>query len=192
MRVSISALAATLALAALLAGCAGDQRRTGPVDARVAHSVAAVHLDPATATVMLNAYRASHGLGPVRLDPPLTAMAQRQANAMVATDTLSHDAGGSFSSRLAAAAVDTARAGENLGGGYMSTEEAFTGWRNSSGHNVNLLMPQATRFGIALAKDPGTGYRVFWAMVVAAEPERRTAGPAGVLMSPSFGPVIMP
>jgi uncharacterized protein YkwD len=86
------------------------------------------------------------------------------------------------------AGLDTVRAGENLGGGYYSTEEAFAGWQSSSGHNANLLMPQATRFGIALAKDPATQYRTYWAMVVAAEPEKRSEGP-GVVMSP-LGPLV--
>jgi len=43
-------------------------------------------------------------------------------------------------------------------------------------HNANLLMPQATRFGIAIAKDARTSLRVYWAMEVAAEAEK----PAGV------------
>ncbi len=191
MPVSVLKKLTGLAFVLLLAACASDQRRV-VADPRVVRAVAAVQLDPTEATARLSAYRASHGLAAVRLDPVLIAMAQRQANAMAASDALSHSISGSFSARLASAGVDTGRAAENIGVGYMSTEEAFTGWRNSSEHNVNLLMPQATRFGIALAKDPNTRYRTFWAMVVAADPERRSEGPAGVLMSPSFGPVVAP
>jgi hypothetical protein len=33
-------------------------------------------------------------------------------------------------------------------------------------------MPQATRFGIAIAKDARTQLRVYWAMELAAEPEK--------------------
>ena len=72
-----------LALALLLAACAGDPRREGPLDPRMVEKVAAVTLDPAQAGRILNAYRASQGLGPVRPDPRLMAMAQRQADAMV-------------------------------------------------------------------------------------------------------------
>lgn len=172
----------------VLAGCAGEPRRSGPISQKTLQAVANARVDPAAATRMLTAYRTGHGLGPVRLDPTLTAMAQRQADAMARAGSLSHDVGGNFSSRINAAGLDTVRAGENLGGGYFSTEEAFDGWQKSSGHKANLLMPQATRFGIALAKDPTTEYRVYWAMVVAAEPEKRSEGP-GVLMSP-LGPVI--
>ena len=60
----------------------------------------------------ITAYRASHGLGPVRLDPALTAMAQRQADAMVAANTLSHTVAGAFTTRLASAGIETTEAGE--------------------------------------------------------------------------------
>jgi uncharacterized protein YkwD len=161
-----------------LAGCVGDTVDTGPVDPYATREIAAVHLDPSAAAAALNAYRASHGLEATRLDPALTAMAQRQADAMVAGNKLSHEVAGSFTSRLTASGVDTAEAGENLGAGHYSLEEAMTGWRNSPEHNANLLMPKATRLGIAIAKDPRTHYGVYWAMELAAEPRVRSNGPA--------------
>ncbi len=182
---------AILALALALAGCIADVRRAGPLDAKAAARLAAIRVDPAAATAMLTAYRASRGLGPVRLDPALTAMAQRQANAMAAANALSHEAAGSFSSRVRAAGLDAARAAENLGAGYDSTQDAFAGWRASAGHDANLLLPQATRFGIALAKDPRTTYGAWWALVLAAEPERPptlAAGPVGYFGSNRAAP----
>jgi uncharacterized protein YkwD len=159
-------------LALALAGCGEAALESGPIDPRVLRLVASVHVDPAAAAAALNAYRASRGLGPLRLDPALTAMAQRQADAMAAANGLSHDVAGSFPSRLAGAGVQASEAGENLGGGYYSTQEALAGWRGSPEHDANLLMARATRFGIALAKDARTQYRVYWAMEVVAEPQR--------------------
>lgn len=170
MRMAIFHFGAALAAMLALAGCGGQPLRSGPIDPKVTRALASVQADPAGATAMLSAYRAGHGLGPVRLDPALTAMAQRQADAMVGANALSHNAAGGFAARLAGAGVKASEAGENVGGGYYSTEEAFTGWRNSPEHNANLLLPKATRFGIALAKDPRTQYRVYWSMEVAAEP----------------------
>ncbi len=164
-------------VALALAGCGEEALRSGPLDPQVLRAVAAVHVDPAAAAAALNAYRASRGLGAVRLDPALTAMAQRQADAMVAADALSHDVPGSFPSRLAGAGVDTTEAGENLGGGYYSTEEALAGWRGSAEHDANLLIPNATHFGIAVAKDARTRLRVYWAMEMAAEPQRPASEP---------------
>jgi uncharacterized protein YkwD len=175
-----------LAAALALAGCGGEPLRTGPISAKVERSVASVHVDPAAAQAMLTAYRVSHGLSPVRLDPALMAMAQRQADAMVASNTLGHDVAGGFSSRILAAGIDTTHAAENVGGGYYSTAEAFAGWRESPGHNANLLLPQATRFGIAIAKDPRTEFRVYWAMEVATEPETPMRA-SGLAMSPLAG-----
>jgi uncharacterized protein YkwD len=174
------AVAPLVALA--LMGCGGQPLETGPIDPKILHAVAAVHLDPASATAMLNAYRASHGLAPVHIDPKLMAMAQHQADAMIAANALSHNAGGSFLSRLASAGVDTTEAGENLGGAYYSSEEAMAGWRGSPEHNANLLIAHATRFGIAIAKDPRTQYRVYWAMEIAAEPQKPQGG-TGLLTS---------
>jgi len=158
-------------LAALgLAGCAGEEPLSRPISAQAWRAIAEARVDPAAAAATLNAYRASHGLGPVRLDPALTAMAQREADAMVAANALSHDLGGGYPARLEAAGVDTVRAGENIGGGYGSTAEAMAGWRHSPEHDANLLLPQATRFGIAIAKDAQSRLGVYWAMEVAAEP----------------------
>lgn len=170
---------ALFAIALLAAGCAGEPQRTTSQDQRATDRLATVRLDPAEATRIFNAYRASQGLGPVRLDPALTAMAQRQANAMAASNSLSHDAAGNFTARVHAAGLNGARVAENVGGGYYSTAEAFAGWRASGGHDVNLRMPEATRFGIALAKNPQSQYRAWWALVVSSDAARRVEMSAG-------------
>jgi uncharacterized protein YkwD len=167
--------------ATLLAVLAANGCAMGPPEPRFAHrsaaAIAAVRLDTAAAAAALNAYRSSKGLQPVRLDPALAAMADRQAQAMAAGDSLSHDVAGSFPSRLKASEVDTTEAGENLGGGYMSLSEAMAGWRGSLEHDANLILPAASRFGIAIAKNPNSDYGVYWAMEIAAEPRpRQTAG----------------
>ena len=166
-------LVLVLVAAASLAGCA--EAPLAPLDPRLERSLAAVRLDPPSVVAALNAYRASRGLAPVRLDPALTAMAQRQANAMVAGDTLSHDVDGAYRARFAASGIDAPEAGENLGAGYFSLEEAMEGWRGSSEHDANLLMAHATRIGVAIAKSPRTHYGVYWALELAADPRRRSS-----------------
>jgi len=163
-----------LLFALALSGC-GEAPDTAPLNPHAARDLAAVQLDPAAVTAMLNAYRASKGLPAVRLDPALTAMARRQADAMVAGNEMSHKIAGSFTSRLAASGIDATESGENLGGGYYSLDDAMSGWRRSREHDSNLLIAHATRFGIAIAKDPRSHYGVYWAMEMAAEP-----GPASV------------
>ena len=147
-----------------------------------ATTLAKVQLDPVAATAKLNGYRAEKGINPLRLDSALTAMAERQARAMAQSGTMSHDVAGSFSARLAASGIN-APTGENLGAGYMSFDEVLAGWRASPGHDANLLMPGATRFGIALATNPSAGDGAYWAMEVAAEP-RTGATPVAVWLFP--------
>jgi uncharacterized protein YkwD len=43
----------------------------------------------------------------------------------------------------------------------MSFNEALAGWCASSDHNANLLMSGATRFGIAVEKNPRDAYGAY-------------------------------
>lgn len=163
---------APVAIAAALMLAACGETPLAPIDSRLAHELGAVHLDPAAAEQAINAYRSSRGLSPLRLDPALTEMAQRQADAMVAGNALSHTVGGAFQARLAASGIVATEAGENLGAGYFSLDEAMAGWRGSSEHDANLRMAGATRMGIAIAKSPHTHYGVYWALELAADQRR--------------------
>ena len=181
-----NALLAGLAALAV-AGCAADPPEPGFKHAYSTAAISAVRLDPAAATAAINTYRAGKGLRPVRIDPALTAMAERQAKAMAASGALSHEVAGSFSSRLAGSGIDTTEAGENLGGGYMSLGEAMDGWRGSPGHDANLRIADATRFGVAIAKNPNGQYGVYWAMEIAAEPRPPARAGEGAFLPISGG-----
>ncbi len=159
--------AATIGVVFALTGCS-EAPEPRAVYVPSATTLAKVRLEPVAATAKLNAYRAEKGLNPLRLDPALTAMAERQAQAMAQSGKMSHDVAGSFSTRLAASGIN-APTGENLGAGYMSFDEALAGWRSSAGHDANLLMSGATRFGVALAKNRSDAYGAYWAMEVGAE-----------------------
>ena len=161
-----------LAAAAMLGGC--GEEPLASIDSRLARHLESVRLDPGAAESAINAYRSSRGLKPLRLDPALAAMAQRQADAMVAGDALSHNVGGPFQTRLAAAGIVAAEAGENLGAGYFTLDEAMAGWRGSAEHDANLRMAGFTRMGVAIAKSPSTHYGVYWALELAADQQRRS------------------
>jgi len=167
-------LMAIAAAAALLLAACGEEP-LAPIDSRLARRLDEVRLDPVAAEAAINAYRSSRGLAPLRLDPTLAAMAQRQAEAMVAGDALSHTVGGAFQTRLAAAGIVASEAGENLGAGYFSLDEAMAGWRGSAEHDANLRRPGFTRMGVAIAKSPSTHYGVYWALELAADQRRSDA-----------------
>lgn len=126
-------------------------------------------LDPAAAASLLSDYRKGKGLTTVAVDPVLMQVAQRQARVMAAADSLSHTVGGrTLTTRLKSAGFNGLRAVENVGAGYHTLAEAFSGWRDSPSHNKNMLAPGMTQLGIAAAPAPNSKYKVYWALVLGA------------------------
>jgi uncharacterized protein YkwD len=112
----------------------------------------------------ISAYRRAHGLSAVRLDSRLNEVALRQARAMASSGTVSHSAGGSFSTRVAG--LRKTVAGENIGAGFRSFTEMLKQWEDSAGHRENLLMTRARKVGVASVDNPKSPYGRFWAMVI--------------------------
>src|SRR4029453_12820730 len=110
----------------------------------------------------------------------------QQANAMAARGMISHDVAGSFKSRIQHA--NLGQAGENVAMGQKNWSDALRAWKSSPGHNRNLLMPGATRVGVAVTYGSGPKPRAYWAMVIAGGPETRVVkvlGPDGKVMRTS-------
>jgi uncharacterized protein YkwD len=128
-------------------------------------------LDAAAAASMISGYRTNNGLPAVTVDPALTQMAQVQAETMARRDKLEYNAKKPFVTRLKAAGYDARVAAENIGAGYHTLAEAFSGWRDSKPHNANMLLAGATRMGIAAVYTPASKYKVYWTLIL-AEPER--------------------
>ena len=118
---------------------------------------------------LISDFRLKHGEKRVTLDATLTRIAHDQAQAMAAKDKMDHDVLGSFNSRMSPA--NAGRAAENIAYGYESFPKTLDQWINSSGHRKNLLLPGATRVGVASVKSAKTG-RTYWAMVIAGDYER--------------------
>jgi hypothetical protein len=113
----------------------------------------------------ISRYRREHGLSTVKIDPQLTAIAERQAKAMAASGTMDHSVAGSFASRISG--VHTGLAAENIAAGTKTWAETFRMWQTSPGHNANLLQSRADSVGIAVARNEQTRYKTYWAMVIA-------------------------
>ncbi len=125
------------------------------------------------AASIISDYRTGKGLNPVTIDPALNQVAQEQANAMARADTLSHEVGGrTFVQRMNASGYKPKVAVENVGAGYHTLAEAFSGWRDSPPHNKNMLAQGVTRMGIATAFNPKSKYKVYWALVLATPDAR--------------------
>jgi uncharacterized protein YkwD len=124
----------------------------------------AVPVNAADYAGAISAYRRAHHLPAVKPDSRLDAVALKQAQAMAASGSVSHSAGGSFATRIAA--LRRSRAAESIGAGFLTFSEMLKQWEDSSGHRQNLLMAGARRVGVAFANNPGSPYRKFWAMVI--------------------------
>jgi uncharacterized protein YkwD len=130
-------------------------------------------VDGGAAASMISGYRRNNSLGGVELDPSLTRMAEDHARAMAKIDKVTHDPGGrGLKQRLQAVSFNAKVAAENVGAGYQTLAEAFSGWRDSPPHNKNMLMPNVTKIGIGTAYAPKSKYKVYWALVL-AEPDER-------------------
>lgn len=126
---------------------------------------------------MISRYRLAHGEGKVTSDPVLTRIAEEQAKAMAARDTMDHAVLKPFSDRVAN--LDAERAAENLAQGDATFAKALDQWIGSYGHRQNLLMHEGTRVGIASARSRSG--EIYWAMVIAdSEPRRIKRGKGGV------------
>jgi hypothetical protein len=121
-----------------------------------------------TPAELISSFRLKHGEVRVVRDATLDRIALEQARAMAAKDDLSHDALGPFTRRVAPAGAG--RAAENIAYGYDSFEKTLGQWIDSSGHRKNLLLHNASRVGIASARN-ASGKRTYWAMVIAGDYE---------------------
>ncbi|WP_409188651.1 CAP domain-containing protein [Bradyrhizobium sp. RDM4] len=115
---------------------------------------------------LISSFRLKHGEVRVVRDATLDRIAMDQARAMAAKDDLSHETLGPFNRRIAPAGAG--RAAENIAYGYDNFEKTLGQWIDSSGHRKNLLLHNASRIGIASAKN-ASGKRTYWAMEIAGD-----------------------
>jgi uncharacterized protein YkwD len=157
----------------VLAGCAADTVPKAEPSFYRDLAQPGARLDAAAAASMISGYRSNNGLPAVTLDPELTRLAEAQAALMAKRDRLDHNTGKPFVARLKASGYDAKRAAENIGAGYHTLAEAFSGWRDSAPHRANMLLAGATRIGIAAVYTPSSKYKVYWALILAEPDEKK-------------------
>lgn len=148
------------ATAALVAGCTtmnvGDSGSDGA--------------DQTGATLaMINKLRKDRGLEPLSRDPAAARAALDQANRMAAAGKMEHNIGigANFAKRMKGMDVPLPAA-ENIAVGQDTAAEAFQAWVDSPKHLVNMLGPGYRGLGVAQAKNPASGNRLYWAMVLSS------------------------
>ena len=122
---------------------------------------------------LINAERARIGLGPLAVEPRLTASATAYAQVLSSTGRLSHVGpdGSTLVTRAEAAGFPfTVQEGEVLAWGNQgwTPEGVVRAWLNSPTHREEILSPIFTRAGIGCYFTPANGVTVYCAMDLAA------------------------
>jgi hypothetical protein len=128
---------------------------------------------------------------PGTVDPTLTAIAADHARRMAAANTMTHQLPGepAFQRRLTDAGFIPQTAGENVAAGQKDLATVLEAWRKSPGHNANLLLPGATKIGIAVSVAPASKYKEFWSLEIG---ERYVPPPGGAIMGGPMGSMMIP
>ncbi len=93
---------------------------------------------------LISAYRTSNALSPLSFDALLNSLAAEHSEYMHANNSMNHDG---FNDRAARSGFSYCV--ENVGWNYSTPEAQFEGWRNSSGHNQNMLNTHIGYAGIS-------------------------------------------
>lgn len=139
-----------------------------PPGALADRDYSATSLEAARARDLVNAYRKSQGLKPLTLNTELTNAAKDHAKDLAKWDRISHygSDGSNPWDRVKRAGYNAKVAAENVGTGQASFDEVLKGWKESAGHNRNLLMSDVDHMGIALVQDPKTEFKTFWVLAL--------------------------
>lgn len=125
-------------------------------------------LDAERARDIINQYRKDKGLKPLKLNAELTEAAKAHSRDLAKWDRISHygSDGSNPWDRVKRTGYKARLAAENVGTGQVDFSEVMRGWKESPGHNKNLLLGDATHMGVALVQDPRTEFKSFWTLVI--------------------------
>lgn len=143
-------------------------RRTPPVGVLVEGEKRSADLREATGKLFegTNSLRTSEGRVALAANHALTAAAQAFAEFMARTDQYGHEADGSDpTARATRAGYDACIVAENIAYQFLSTgfstddlvKTLLDGWMDSPGHRANLLAPDVTELGVAIARSARNG-----------------------------------
>jgi uncharacterized protein YkwD len=146
----------------------------------------------------INDYRAQNGLNPLAVSFSLTESARWMSQDMGEKDYFSHtdSLGRSPFDRMAASGYDCVAyntwCGENLAAGVSTGAETFELWRNSPGHNANMLSPNYVVAGVAAVFNQDSTYGWYWTLDMGGVDENGQAPPTATPESTPSPPTETP
>jgi len=162
-RILLGTLVAAAVAVALQAGGGG----TRPAEALTNCTVSSAGLDSEEQAflTLINNYRAQNGRSALTTSANLSRAAAWHATDMAAKSYFSHtdSLGRSVGTRVAQCDGLPSN-GENIAAGTVkdTAAEAFEMWRNSSGHNANMLNGSYRQIGIARVYNANSPYKWYW------------------------------
>jgi uncharacterized protein YkwD len=123
--------------------------------------------DPFEAQVLslINAERASAGLGVLLLDLGLDAAAEAHSLDLATSNCFSHDScnGTNWATRIKTYYTPNTFLGEIIAAGQPDAASVVNAWMNSEGHRANILGANFKVAGVGLVNGlPGSDYRTYW------------------------------
>ncbi len=115
---------------------------------------------------LINTYRQQNGLGTLSSSPSLDRAAAWKSQHLGANSYFAHDdtpIGRSWDQRIRDCGYTyNAWIGENIAAGMATAVDAFNAWKNSPGHNANMLSANYNAIGIGRAYVSGSPYGWYW------------------------------
>jgi uncharacterized protein YkwD len=124
---------------------------------------------------LINNYRAQNGVGPLTVSAKLNRTSYFYSYDMATRDYFPQDhttlspipswlGGPQFFDRIHLQGYNYTSAAENISAGTNrdTAQEAFDAWKNSPGHNANMLNPAFTQIGIGMAYGANSTYGYYW------------------------------
>src|SRR5215210_3688896 len=115
---------------------------------------------------LINNYRRQNGITtPLEVSLALTKAAKWHSASMGSDRYFSHNdnQGRTFTKRMEEFGyTHGGLRAENITAGQATAATAFDQWKNSSGHNENMLNPAFRVIGIAFVHTPGSPYGYYW------------------------------
>lgn len=129
------------------------------------HAEVTLDAEEAAFVTLINDYRQENGLQPLTVVAELQAAAEWMSTDMGENAYFSHtdSLGRSPWDRMAYFGYGYSTwKGENIAAGYTTAQSVFNGWKNSSGHNANMLNSNYKAMGIARVYTSGSPYGYYW------------------------------
>lgn len=113
---------------------------------------------------LINSHRQQNGLPALANNSTLNVSSHNHSLDMAQEGYFSHTnlEGLSPFDRMEAAGYSCGTMGENIAAGQTTAQQVFEAWKNSPGHNANMLNSHYTVVGIGLVNVPDSSYGYYW------------------------------